>query len=151
VRRRTTRGRAVSSRDAGRILAAGRIAIGAALLAAPRLTIGMWIGRDAAAGGVAAVARALGVREVVLGGMLLHTLDRPQVGRRWLQTLSICDVVDLAATLAARRALPSHGRVLIVAMASAGAAGQLWAARDLAAAQRAFRCSSSRLAASRAR
>jgi len=129
------RGSAVSSRDVGRILAAGRIAIGAALLAAPRLTIGMWIGREAAAGGVAAVSRALGVREVVLGAMLLHTLDRPQVGRRWLQTLSICDVVDLAATLAARRALPSHGRVLIVAMASAGAAGQLWAARDLAAAQ----------------
>ena len=95
----------------------------------------MWIGRDAAAGGVAAVGRALGVREVVLGGMLLHTLDRPQAGRRWLRALSACDAVDIAATLAARRALPAHGRVLIVAMASAGAAGQLWAAQALTAAR----------------
>jgi hypothetical protein len=95
----------------------------------------MWIGRDAAAGGVAAVGRALGVREVVLGGMLLHTIDRPRVGRRWLQTLSACDAVDIAATLAARRALPPSGRALIVAMASAGAAGQLWAAREFDAAE----------------
>jgi len=92
----------------------------------------MWIGRDAAGAGVAAVARALGVREVVLGGMVLHTLDRPQAGRRWLRALAACDAVDLTATLAAGRALPSYGRVLVVAMASAGAAGQLWAARELA-------------------
>jgi hypothetical protein len=122
----------VSPRDGARVLAAGRIAIGAALLAAPRLTVGVWIGRDAAAGGVAPVGRALGVREVVLGGMLLHTLDRPQVAQRWLRALSICDAVDLAATLAAGRALPRHGRGLVIALASAGAAGQLWAARELA-------------------
>lgn len=117
------------------MLAAGRIAIGAALLAAPRLSLGMWIGRDAAAGAVAPVGRALGIRELVLGGMLLHTIDRPQVGARWLRAVAACDGVDLLATIAARRALPGHGRPLIVAMAGSAAASQLWAARELAAAE----------------
>jgi hypothetical protein len=124
----------MSPRDVARILAAGRIAIGAALLAAPRPAVGMWIGRDAAAGAVAPLGRALGAREVVLGAIALHTLDSPQVGPRWLRTLAACDAVDLAATLAARRALPALGHALVVAMASAGAAGQLWAARALGAA-----------------
>jgi hypothetical protein len=124
----------MSPRDLARILAAGRIAIGAALLAAPRPAVGMWIGRDAAAATVAPLGRALGAREVVLGAIALHTLDRPQVGPRWLRTLAACDAVDLAATLAARRALPAFGRALVVAMAGAGVAGQLWAARALAAA-----------------
>lgn len=117
------------------MLAAGRIAIGAGLLAAPRLSLGMWIGRQAALPGVAPVGRALGVREVVLGGMLLHTIDRPQAGARWLRAVAACDGIDFAATLAAGRALPRYGRPLIVAMAGAAAAGQLWAARELAAAE----------------
>jgi hypothetical protein len=121
----------VSPRDVARALAAGRIAIGAGLLAAPRLAIGTWLGRNAVDRAVAPVGRALGVREVVLGGMLLHTLDRPQVGPRWLRTLAACDAVDLAATLAARRALPRTS-MLVILLALTGAAGQLWAARELA-------------------
>ena len=120
----------MAPRDVARVLAAGRIAIGAGLLAAPRLSLGMWIGRDAGRTS-APVGRALGIREVVLGAMALHTLDRPQVARRWLRTLAACDGVDLVATLAAGRALPPYGRALIVAMASAGTAGQLWAAGRL--------------------
>ncbi|MFP5361260.1 MAG: hypothetical protein ACLGI5_00860 [Thermoleophilia bacterium] len=115
------------------MLAGGRIAIAAGLLAAPRLSLGMWIGRDAAAAGVAPVGRALGIRELVLGGMLLHTIDRPQAGPRWLRAVAACDAVDLVATVAARRALPAYSRPLIVAMAGAATAGQLWAAREIAA------------------
>ena len=93
----------------------------------------MWIGRDAAAGAVAPVGRALGIREIVLGGMLLHTIDRPPAGARWLRAVAACDAVDLVATVAAGRALPAYARPLIGALAAAGAAGQLWAARALAA------------------
>jgi hypothetical protein len=125
----------VSARDLARVLAAGRIAIGAALLAAPRLSLAMWIGREAAARAVAPVGRALGVREVVLGAMLLHTIDRPLAGPRWLRTVAICDAVDLVATMAAGRALPSYARPLIAAMAAPATAGQLWAARELATAR----------------
>jgi hypothetical protein len=121
----------VLRRDAARLLAAGRISIGAALLAAPRMSLGMWIGRDAAVRAVAPVGRALGIREIVLGAMLLHTIDRPQVAARWLRAVAACDGVDLVATVAARRALPAYGRPLIVAMAGAAVAGQLWAAADM--------------------
>jgi hypothetical protein len=123
----------MSPRHAARLLAASRVAIGVGLLAAPRLSVGMWIGRDAAGGGAAAVGRALGVREVVLGAVALHVLDAPEAGPRWLRMLAACDAVDAAATLAARRALPAPGLVLVTAMASAGAAGQLWAAERLGA------------------
>jgi hypothetical protein len=123
----------MTPRDLARACAAGRIAIGAGLLAAPRLSLGMWIGREAAPPAVAAVGRALGIREIVLGAMLLHTIDRPRVGARWLRAVAACDGVDFAATLAAGRALPRFGRPLIVAMAGAAMAGQLWAARELAA------------------
>jgi hypothetical protein len=115
-------------------MAAGRVAIGAALLLAPRLSLGMWIGRDAAAGAVAAPARALGIREVALGPMALHVIEEPGVGAGLLRTLALCDGVDLLATLALRGTLPPAGRALIVAMAGAGVAGQLWAAAQLDAA-----------------
>jgi hypothetical protein len=123
----------MSARELARVLAAGRLAIGAGLLAAPRLSLGMWLGRDAVAPAIAPVGRALGVREVVLGAMALHVVDRPRVGARLLLALSVCDAVDLLATVAAGRALPAPGRVLIVAMAGAGAAGQTWAASRLGA------------------
>ena len=119
------------TRDVARVMAAGRVAIGAALLVAPRLSLGMWIGRDAAAGSVAAPARALGIREVALGTMALHVVDEPDVGSGLLRTLALCDGVDLLATLALRGTLPPAGRALIVAMASAGVVGQLWAASRL--------------------
>ncbi|HWC28239.1 MAG TPA: hypothetical protein VG474_16735 [Solirubrobacteraceae bacterium] len=121
----------MTPRDVARVLAAGRIAIGAALLAAPRLSLGMWIGRDAAGRALAPPGRALGAREVLLGAMLLHTLDRPEVGRRWLRAVAACDGVDAAASLAAARALPPRGRGFIVALASVATAAQLWAAQEL--------------------
>jgi hypothetical protein len=123
----------MAPRDVARVLAAGRIAIGVSLLAAPRFSLGMWIGRSAASPAVGSVGRALGAREVLLGAMALHTLDRPQVAARWLRMLAACDAVDLAATAAVRRELPGYGRALIGLMASAGAGGQLWAAQAIAA------------------
>jgi len=129
----------VSPRDLARVLAAGRVAIGVGLLVAPRLSLGMWIGRDAAGGAVGAAARALGIREVVLGTMAVHVVDEPGVGAGLLRTLAACDGVDLLATLAARRSLPPAGRRLVVAMAGVGAAGQLWVAAQLDAAPEASR------------
>ena len=125
----------MAPRDLARVMAAGRIAVGAGLLVAPRLTLGMWLGRSSAAdGAIAPVGRALGAREVLLGAMALHALDRPQVAARWLRMLAACDAVDLAATLTAGRALPAPGRALVTVLAGAGAAGQVWAAGQLSSA-----------------
>ncbi len=123
----------MSARDLARVLAAGRVAIGVGLLVAPRLSLGVWIGRDAAAGPVSAPARALGIREVALGGMALHVVDEPDVGAGLLRTLAVCDAVDLLATLAARRWLSRPAIALIAGMALSAAGGQLWAAGQLKA------------------
>jgi hypothetical protein len=70
--------------------------------------------------------RALGVRDVVLGAMALHTLDHPEVAPRWQRTCAAVDAVDCAATLAARSALPPVGSALVAAIAAGGAATGAW-------------------------
>lgn len=124
----------MSARDLARVLAAGRVAIGAGLLVAPRLSLAVWIGRDAAAGAVSAPGRALGIREVVLGGLALHVADRPRVGARMLRALALCDAVDALATLAVRRSLAPASVAAISAIALPAAAAQLWVAAQLDAA-----------------
>jgi hypothetical protein len=121
----------LSPRDVARVVAAGRVAVGAALLIAPRLSTRLWLGSDAVRPGVRVIARALGVRDLTSGIVALHTIDAPDVGARWLRTLAAIDAVDFAATLAARRDLPRGGVALVAAMAGAGVAGQLWAANGL--------------------
>jgi hypothetical protein len=122
----------MTGRDVARLINAGRIAVGGALVLAPRRTARGWIGPDADAPGTTVVARALGVRDAVLGGIGLHTIDNPQVGPRWQRTLALCDGVDLAATLAVRRRLPRAGVALVVVLAGAAVGAQLWAAGQLA-------------------
>jgi len=121
----------VSPRDVARLIAGGRIAIGTALLLAPRLATRPWIGKDAGRPGAKVLARAMGARDVVIGAIALHTLGNPQVAPRWQKAGAAVDAVDLAATLAARRELPRGGVVLVVPMATFGIAGQLWAAASL--------------------
>ena len=122
----------MTGRDVARLINSGRIGFGAALMLAPRRVGRGWIGASADAPGVTAIARALGVRDAVLGAIGLHTMDNPQVGPRWQRTLALCDVVDLVATLAARRGLPRVGVALVVLMATGATGAQLWAAGELA-------------------
>src|SRR3954470_5497807 len=113
-------------RDVARVYGAGRVAVGAALLLAPRRLGRVWVGRpsDTPAGAVA--MRALGLRDAVLGAMSLHTLDHPEVAPRWQRTCAAVDAVDLAATAIARPSLPPVGSALVMAMAGAGAATGAW-------------------------
>ena len=124
----------MSPRDAARALNAARIALGLSLVLAPRLTARTWIGDDAARPGTRVVLRAHGTRDALLGALALHTVDAPQLGPRYQATLAICDAVDFAATVAARRSLPRVGAILVAAMAATGVAGQLWVAERLRAA-----------------
>jgi hypothetical protein len=121
----------MTPRDVARAYGAGRVAIGAVALLAPRTIGRVWLGAaaDTPAGGVA--MRALGVRDVVLGAIALHTLDNPEVGPRWQRTCAAVDAVDCAATAAARDALPSVGSALVTAIAAAGAATGAWLGANL--------------------
>lgn len=87
-------------------MAIGRIVIGALMVVAPRRFGASWVGSDFDTPGAGVLGRALGVRDAVLGGMLLHTLDHPQVGKRWAMTVGACDTADGLAALAVRKDLP---------------------------------------------
>jgi hypothetical protein len=113
-------------RDVARVYGAGRVAVGAALVLAPRTLGRVWLGRPADTPAGAVAMRALGLRDAVLGAMALHTLDHPEVAPRWQRTCAAVDAVDLAATAAARSALPPVGWALVMGLAAAGAAVGGW-------------------------
>jgi hypothetical protein len=110
----------VSARDAARAIAAGRVVVGTAFLLAPALAGRGWIGDDAERPGVQAIFRALGVRDLILGMLTLHVVDRPGIGARTVATCAAADAVDFTATLAARESLP--GKAAAGAIVVAGGA-----------------------------
>jgi hypothetical protein len=105
---------------AGRAIAAGRVATGTALLLVPGRTSRAWLGDLGPAG--EAVTRCVGIRDLVLGGIALHTVDHPEIGPRWVATCALADAVDAGASYAARRALPPVGAVVVPIAAAAAAA-----------------------------
>ncbi len=118
---------------AAQALAVGRVAIGAALLLAPKAAGRPWIGDAAAQDSTQVVTRGLGARDMVMGLIALHTAAHPQVGPRWQRTLAGCDAVDLAATLLARRSLPRNGVLGTAALAGGAVAVEALVATRLAA------------------
>jgi hypothetical protein len=114
-----------------RTLAIGRIGLGAALVAAPKLVLGPWIGKDAASAGPQVVGAALGIRDVVLGTGTLGALYRGDGAEQWMRASVAADLVDLAATLRARDGLPTFGVVSVALMAASGAALGAWAQTKL--------------------
>jgi hypothetical protein len=118
------------ARHAGRAIAAGRIATGLALLVAPGRISRLWAGDLGPAGEV--LTRCVGVRDLVMGAITLHTIDHPQVGPRWVATCAVADAVDGAASLAARRALPPFGAVGVPITGFGAAAAGLAASAGLA-------------------
>ncbi|HET9719728.1 MAG TPA: hypothetical protein VFP55_06610 [Solirubrobacteraceae bacterium] len=103
-----------------RALGLARVAVGVGLIAQPGRLTTAWLGRDAKAAGTQVAVRGLGARDLVLGAgtAIASGSDR----QRWLIAGIVGDVADLTATLAAGRALPARGRVLVAALAGAGVA-----------------------------
>src|SRR3712207_8128878 len=99
----------MAPRAVARLIAAVRIGAGVTLLAAPGLVTRPWIGAHAGFAGTRVMVRGLGIRDAIMGGIQLHTVDHPQVGPRWVATGALADAVDGLATLAARRDLPRVG------------------------------------------
>ena len=118
-------------REAARAIAAGRIAFGVAALVAPRLTAAAWIGPVGLWKSTTPLTRGFGARDVLLGMMALHTLDRPEVARRWLLSLAACDAVDGLATLSARDRLPRRSVLAASVVALGSAATQVAIAQSL--------------------
>jgi hypothetical protein len=121
----------VTARDVARAYGAGRVALGTGLLVAPGLLGRPWLGRTAAQSGGQVALRALGARDLIIGGIALHTVDHPEVGPRWQRTCAAVDAVDAVATVLARRSLPPVGSALVAALATAGAATGVGVGRAL--------------------
>ncbi len=110
----------LSPKTLARGIAAGRLAIGIGLMAAPKQLSSGWLGEVAGTPGGDVAMRALGVRDAILGGITLHTLNHPEVGPRWVAMCGVADTVDFAATLAARQGLPKQA-VGVIALAGGSA------------------------------
>ena len=113
-----------AARIAMKGIGVGRLAIGLALVAAPAQTSKGWLGDVADTDGGKVAVRALGARDALLGFMALHvaSADDPLVAARWSAAIALCDLVDGAATTAARgggRLGPQRDAVLALALGSA--------------------------------
>jgi hypothetical protein len=111
----------MDTRDAAVALARGRIAIGVAALAAPKLAGRVMLGRSGSAAGASVFARMLGGRDIALGLGVVIALDRGAPVRGWLEAGALADGVDLAAALLAREEIPRASLVNAIVLATAGA------------------------------
>jgi hypothetical protein len=121
----------MSPRDTARAIAAGRIAFGAAMVAAPRLVSASFLGRHGRGPAASFYARATGARDIVVGGLALHTIDRPEVGPRYVATSATIDAVDGLSVLAVRRDIGAGRTALALLVALGSAAAGSVAARGL--------------------
>jgi hypothetical protein len=119
----------VNARLAARILGGGRAAFGVAMLIAPQRVAGPWIGDTGA--GARTLVRSLGVRDVAMGMIALHTAAHPEVGPRWQMTCAATDAVDALATLAAVSELPAAGVASVTLLAGGSAAAGYLTSRAL--------------------
>ncbi|MDW5593810.1 hypothetical protein VSS74_05660 [Conexibacter stalactiti] len=92
-------------------IALGRLALGAALVAAPKKVVGPgWIGAEAERPAAGVLLRAVGARDVALALGTLAALKQGSSLTPWVVGASIADGTDFLGTLAAGQAIPIQGR-----------------------------------------
>ena len=114
-----------------RLIALGRLGLGAGLTVAPGLVGRVWVGAGGASTGAKVIGAGLGARDVAIGAGLWRALERGEDASGWLLAGAAGDLADLVATVAARDALPVLGRFGVPVIAASGAALSVWAARQL--------------------
>jgi hypothetical protein len=123
----------ISPRRGAQLLAAGRAALGVAVLAAPEQVTSRWLGEEHARLPVVGdLARSLGARDVALGLATLQTLDDPVGGPRVQLLCALVDSADVLATVLARASLPRKGLYGTVLIAGAAAVGGFYCSHKLA-------------------
>lgn len=110
------------ARTLARLIAGGRVAIGAVAVVAPTLVARPWIGDASRSTTSRLLARTMGGRDLALGIGALRALTlSDQEARPWLALGGTADAVDGLATAVAFASLPRRSRWGILAM-TAGAA-----------------------------
>jgi hypothetical protein len=119
-------------RRAAGLLAAGRAALGAAVLLAPEQVTQRWLGEHARHPAVRYLAHSLGARDLALGMLALATLRDGRFAAQAQLACATADAADALATIAAREELPAAGAIGTVAVAGGAAVAGVWLARELA-------------------
>ncbi|WP_320671430.1 hypothetical protein [Patulibacter defluvii] len=125
---------ALTPANLSRLIGAGRIAVGVALLAVPDRAARPWLGEAGTTPAAQVALRGLGIRDALIGMAQIHTAGDPDRGYRWARTSAFADIVDLTATLAAARSLPRAGVAGTSVVAGSAAALCLVASRGMQAA-----------------
>jgi hypothetical protein len=115
----------VSPRDAIRDLGFGRVALGALMMLFPRLAGRMMLGPGGSDGFAPLLMRMTGARDVLIGAMVVHTSDNPQVSRRWAASAGAIDAVDFMAAVSARDRLPFAKRLAFYVVAGGSSVAHL--------------------------
>ena len=119
-------------RSVARITAAGRVAIGTALLVAPQAVTKGWVGSSSSTPGAKLLGRGLGVRDLMLGLGVINALDRGDPrAQDWVRASALADVGDAVATVLAFRHLPKWSRFGVLAIATGAAVAGFVAADNL--------------------
>jgi hypothetical protein len=123
----------LAPRRTAALMSAGRLALGAAVLAAPAKVTARWLGEENSRLPVVGdLAISLGARDAALGVGTLLALGDPRLGSRMIAACAAVDAADVVGTLLARRHLPRAGVAGTVAVAGAAALVGAWLARELA-------------------
>ncbi len=108
------------------LVALGRLAFGAGLIAAPARVAAGWIGKDAERPAAQVAIRGLGARDVALSAGALTALGDTDQLRRWVLAAAACDLGDVAIALATPAdALPTNARWGTVALGGGAAVAGL--------------------------
>ena len=118
----------MNPRTIAQLMAAGRVVIGAGLLAAPPVVTRGWLGSsESEKPGARVRAAGRGGRDVALGlGVLASLRGRGDGAKPWLVGSAIADLGDLFATLRSSDELPTGGVVLTGLVAGTAAAAGAW-------------------------
>ena len=103
-------------------IAGSRVAMGTAMVAAPRPLALAFAGRDGRRTGTQLITRAAGGREAALGAAAAIALARGRDARLWTAAQLGADLTDLAATAAVGDALSRERRRVLLGMAASASA-----------------------------
>lgn len=122
----------LSAGSVARMLAGGRTAVGAALLARPEMLARGLRVDTATARRTAWMARMLGARDLALGAGALWALTRGGQPRPWLVAGAVADAVDAAALVTAlrQRQVAAPAALLTIGTAAGSVAVHLAAVAD---------------------
>jgi len=121
----------MTARTLAALQAAGRLALGGGIAAAPSLVAGGWVGAVADRPGGRVLATGLGGRDVALALGTAAALRGGHGVRPWLRAGMLADAADLVATLRGRGALPPAAVPVVAVLAGGSIVLGAWLQREL--------------------